>query len=1051
MSHRCLLAMMALSTGSYSVSAQPFDGIVVFGDSHSDIGNFCKLLPDDPDCIGQRSSNGPLWIEHFATQLNLPPAIASLDGGLNFAFGGARTGHGSDSFSGIAIPRIGNQIDQYLEDNVPRENQLFILFAGHNDWNWNPEVDATIPLENVLAHITDLANAGVQHLIVPNLSPLGHAPFYRGGQSEASINAAIREYNQAFATALPTFAEGLDINITTVDFASLVEAAIKRPDEFGLSNVTARGNSRGVTNPDEYMYWDDIHFTAAFHNTLAAGAIAAMPKPSFTALAFGPSRALGETINTSTGDGAPSVSQDGLTMYFSRLGNGVDLYTAQRVSTTDDWGRANPIVELNTGSRDDGPSISTDGLELFFWGTRDDQHGIFVSKREDQQSPWGKPQHLSQLKTFEGRNLFPWSPAISPDGLSLYFAGVPGTSLEDAAEIDENDIYVASRDTLTTEWSPPRNLGPVVNSNNNDSDPGISPDGLSLFFTSCPTGWGGSCDIVVSRRESIDDDWQRPITLGPEVNSPAHVERHAAMSHDGSTLFFQRTAINGDGFDNTAWSSTDIYDSPVTTVPSEGTDISIHAPEVVVRPVDNPDGIRVHATPLHKSTNGIFFRGTATDGTDGLFRSNGTSIERISDLWIGSNGVTIRSYSVELNGSHYFNAIDTKTGQRGLYRMDSNGIDIDLVTPRFWKLDDPPIEFNDQLYFGGTEGLMRTTSDGAALVFPFGEPERVFGKTVFHGQLHFWTSGQPRELYRTDGVTIERTEIVGIDNDDLRRVVGVFNDEMYLLLDGGQAAGLYKTDGEIATRIAPVEPEGNLRTFVAADRLFFATRDGLFKTNGEDVTLVSESVSSDSLSFLSELAGDVYFESSSRVYKTDGEVVIALADLNVRGADAVFGSELFFGASNPVGDDGLGLYRTNGPTVDRLGFGPEDGKLIPDEMTEYAGQLLFTAGGTLYSITLAGDANEDGKVDFVDFLALAERFGQPGGWSDGDFDLNNTVDFADFLKLSINFGADTTPQAATLVPEPRGFANSAALQIALLLAIHYCKRATIMPAPANRR
>ena len=65
---------------------------------------------------------------------------------------------------------------------------------------------------------------------------------------------------------------------------------------------------------------------------------------------------------------------------------------------------------------------------------------------------------------------------------------------------------------------------------------------------------------------------------------------------------------------------------------------------------------------------------------------------------------------------------------------------------------------------------------------------------------------------------------------------------------------------------------------------------------------------------------------------------------------------------------------------------------------------------------LPGDANLDGKVDFPDFLALSEAFGQETGlWSRGDFDMDNRVDFPDFLILSQNFGA---VQAVQAVPEP---------------------------------
>ena len=55
--------------------------------------------------------------------------------------------------------------------------------------------------------------------------------------------------------------------------------------------------------------------------------------------------------------------------------------------------------------------------------------------------------------------------------------------------------------------------------------------------------------------------------------------------------------------------------------------------------------------------------------------------------------------------------------------------------------------------------------------------------------------------------------------------------------------------------------------------------------------------------------------------------------------------------------------------------------------------------------TRLGDTDFDGRVDFVDFLALAINFGnQDAVWNEGDFDGDGTVGFTDFLLLAENFG-----------------------------------------------
>ena len=62
---------------------------------------------------------------------------------------------------------------------------------------------------------------------------------------------------------------------------------------------------------------------------------------------------------------------------------------------------------------------------------------------------------------------------------------------------------------------------------------------------------------------------------------------------------------------------------------------------------------------------------------------------------------------------------------------------------------------------------------------------------------------------------------------------------------------------------------------------------------------------------------------------------------------------------------------------------------------------------TVLAQTRRGDANLDGKVDFQDFIALANNFGREEhwiSWQTGDFNGDGRVDFADFLILAKNFG-----------------------------------------------
>ena len=64
-----------------------------------------------------------------------------------------------------------------------------------------------------------------------------------------------------------------------------------------------------------------------------------------------------------------------------------------------------------------------------------------------------------------------------------------------------------------SEWSTPVNVT-QINSVANEQHPAISKDGLSLYFASGRPGGCGKMDIWVSQRSSIDSPWEEPFNLG---------------------------------------------------------------------------------------------------------------------------------------------------------------------------------------------------------------------------------------------------------------------------------------------------------------------------------------------------------------------------------------------------------------------------------------------------------------------------------------------------------------------------------------------------------
>ncbi len=81
----------------------------------------------------------------------------------------------------------------------------------------------------------------------------------------------------------------------------------------------------------------------------------------------------------------------------------------------------------------------------------------------------------------------------------------------------------------------------------------------------------------------------------------------------------------------------------------------------------------------------------------------------------------------------------------------------------------------------------------------------------------------------------------------------------------------------------------------------------------------------------------------------------------------------------------------------------------------------------------AGDFNQNGTVEFADFLLLSTNFGLSGPGIVGDTNCNSSVEFADFLVLSQNFGQAVGSVRA--VPEPTTSVFAFALFMVLMLRV----------------
>ena len=107
-----------------------------------------------------------------------------------------------------------------------------------------------------------------------------------------------------------------------------------------------------------------------------------------------------------------------------------------------------------------------------------------------------------------------------------FFLATSGKALLMAVERPDGsggqDIFVSFPVPETTNtWTKPKNLGPNVNTAKSDFAPFLAADEKTLYFASEGRGGYGKSDIFYSKR--LDDtwtNWSPPRNLGPVVNSP---------------------------------------------------------------------------------------------------------------------------------------------------------------------------------------------------------------------------------------------------------------------------------------------------------------------------------------------------------------------------------------------------------------------------------------------------------------------------------------------------------------------------------------------------
>jgi phospholipase/lecithinase/hemolysin len=279
--------------------ARPFSTIYAFGDSLSDAGNDYTasfgLLPGAPYSDG-RFTNGRVWVQDLARHLHLGAPSPSLEGGNDFAYGGAEAG--SEPLHGALPIDLPSQLLQFeAEDPDPRAGALYTLSIGANDlldaipqYAGNPALalsDVTAAVNDEVKFVGSLIALGARTFDILNVPDLGKTPEEISAGTTATATSLSSQYDAALGTSLAALASQDHVTIDVGNTFALIDSGVSDPAAYGLKNVTDpvwTGNYYGTGGSltvhgkaaNTYLFFDQLHPTAEGHAIVAAAALSAL-------------------------------------------------------------------------------------------------------------------------------------------------------------------------------------------------------------------------------------------------------------------------------------------------------------------------------------------------------------------------------------------------------------------------------------------------------------------------------------------------------------------------------------------------------------------------------------------------------------------------------------------------------------------------------------------------------------------------------------------------------------------------------------------------------
>ncbi|MGM0580394.1 MAG: OmpA family protein [Bacteroidota bacterium] len=261
---------------------------------------------------------------------------------------------------------------------------------------------------------------------------------------------------------------------------------------------------------------------------------------------------IGDNINSTWPDYAPVLNEDETVMIFTsrrqedNTNENVDkdnfyfedIYISKK--SQGKWGKAKNIGQnVNTLYHDSNLFLSSNGKTLYIYS--DEGNGDIYYSKENDNDEWSKPKPLEGRINSQG--FAEQSIWVSDDNEFMMFASNrPGGE-------GGFDIYGCYKED--GQWKRPFNMGPQINTEEDEDGPYMGKDGTTLYFSSKGHKGFGGFDVFTTQFNDETEKWENPENLGYPVNT-VDDEVYFHPTADGDRGYLASVREEGLGF-------TDIY------------------------------------------------------------------------------------------------------------------------------------------------------------------------------------------------------------------------------------------------------------------------------------------------------------------------------------------------------------------------------------------------------------------------------------------------------------------------------------------------------------